>query len=192
MSLRYRQHLTAGRLLQLTVTHRPTTMAIELHLPDGTLAVSGDASVGGTPTAPFGPALERPRRERLEATPEGLAGRDLGAIEFDFDGERDLAFLTRLDPDDPFRRLRVAHPAWLAGGVNALIAQSVAIPPQRWKHAGTEVRSLRPIPPGARIRLVGRVDRLFGGGSQRFADIAAVALADGSPAMTFVCTTVYG
>lgn len=68
----------------------------------------------------------------------------------------------------------------------------MAIPPQRWKHAGTEVRSLRPIPPGARIRLVGRVDRLFDGGSHRFADIAVVALADGSPTMTFVCTTVYG
>jgi hypothetical protein len=135
-----------------------------------------DASVRGFPLTPLADALE---------------GRSLGALEFDFVAARDLALLAYLDPDDPWRELRVAHPAWLATGVNALIGQRIAFTADRWINAGTAMRSLRPIETGARVRLVGRVERLFEGGCHHFADIAVLVLAAGAPAAVFVSRIVY-
>jgi hypothetical protein len=143
MSLRYRQPLEVGDPLTLALEHQPSTLTFELLTPAGKLVASGDASLDGPPVAPvesFGDApVPEPRLARL---PEALDSRALGYLEFDFSEPRDLAFHARLDPDDPYRELRVAHPAWIGTGVNALIAQSIDMPPKGWTHAGTAMSSL--------------------------------------------------
>jgi hypothetical protein len=201
MSLRFRRPLHSGDPLALTVEHAPAHMTFELRTPAGVLVADGNAgmagpSVAGSSTVALLPAPESFMDASVRGLPlaplaDALEGRSLGAIEFDFVAARDRTLLACLDPDDPWRELHVAHPAWLATGVNALIGRRIAFTAGRWINAGTAMRSLRPIETGARVRLVGRVERLFEAGCRHFADIAVLVLAGGAPAAVFVSTIVY-
>ena len=193
MALRYRRPLRSGDPLQRRVDHAPHELRIELRDPAGELVADAAAWLNGPDLpAPASFVDAEPLACRLAPEPEALAGRGLGSLEFDFAAPRDLEVLDGLEPDDPYRLLGVAHPAWVATGVNALIAGAIDMTAGRWKHAGTAVRSLRPIPPGSRVRLVGRVERLFEAGRHRFADVAVLVAADGRPAAVFLTAIVYG
>jgi hypothetical protein len=193
MSLRFRLPVHVGDPLTLVVEHQPERLTFELRTPAGELVATGDAAPAASTLVGPEPFLDVPRPEpRLAPVPEALAGRALGRLDFAFDADHDLGLVRRLDADDPYRALRVAHPAWLSSGVNSLIAKSVAMTLERWKHAGTAIRSRRPIESAAKIRLLGRVERLFEAGDHRFADVAVLALADGEPSMELISTIVYG
>jgi acyl dehydratase len=192
MALRFRRPLHVGDPLTLEIEHDATSTTFELYTPTAVVVAEAQASMAG-PVLPDpqsfvdGPLPDPP----VAPLPDALAGRNLG-IELDFEAARDLVLFARLDPDDPAGEVPVAHPAWVSSGVNALIARSVAMTHGRWKHAGTAVRSLRPIRSGARVRLLGRVERLFEAGQHRFADVATLTVADGEPSMVVVHTIVYG
>jgi hypothetical protein len=196
MSLRFRRPLAAGDRLTLDVADRGDAMTFELRERSGAVVADGVArgSVDDR-TYPdpdsFDVDVELPDAP-VPPEADALRDRALGAIEFDFDARRDLALASSLDADDPWRALRVAHPAWVSTGVNALLRRAVDFPDGHWTHAGSAVRSLRPIPDGTTVRLVARVERLFDAGRHRFADVGALTLADGVPAMVLVSTIVYG
>lgn len=199
MSLRFRRPLEVGDPLTLDVAHEDApgdVTTFVLRTPSGTVvgdgAARGDDSCGSFPDADtFDTTLEVPDPPVPPAA-DALRGRALGAIEFDFDAGRDLAMVSSLDDDDPWRALEVAHPAWVATGVNLLLRRAIAFPEGHWTHAGTAVQSLRPIADGATVRVVARVERLFDAGPHRFADVAALASADSVPSMVLVTTIVYG
>jgi hypothetical protein len=193
MSLRFRRHLEAGDPLTLVVLDEPDRSTYELRTPDDLLVASAEAGRPGPELADPGSFVDGPRPvPKLAPTAQALDGRSLGSMQFTFDPDLDLGLLERLDTDDPYRRLRVAHPAWVASGVNRLIAETVAMAEGRWTHAGTAVRSLRPIAEAATITLLGRVERVFEAKGHQFADVGALALADELPAMVFRFTIVYG
>jgi hypothetical protein len=211
MTMRFRRHLTVGDPLILAITSAPETMTLELTaagedlgagpsaLEPGASVMSARATWGGGQGHDDEPAYPDPTsfiearlpRPKCRPVADQLAGRLLGSIEFGFDAARDLAFVQQLESDEPWRSLPVAHPAWIATGVNDLLSRTIEFPLGRWIHAGTTVHSLAPIPSGATIRLIGQIQRLFERARRSFADVAILVRADGRPSMVFITTIVY-
>ena len=197
MVLRYRRPVSVGDQLEVRILDEPETMEIVVQAPSEDVVARAQASEGLNPSlsfdfpdpASFGP----PSSEHQPIAPvaEALEGRSLGALDVDFDADRDLAFLHRVEGDEPWATLGYAHPAWLSTAVNELLSRRVAFDHGRWIHAGTAFRSLHPIPTGTSLRLAGRIERLFDRDDRRFADAAVVVTDAEGPAAIIVHTIVY-
>jgi hypothetical protein len=194
MRLRYREHLSAGTPLE-TVVSDGRELGLEVIDIDGRVCADGAAGLatragpGDGLTGPLPPPAAGP----VPPFPDTVKDLVLRPIEFDFRADRDLAFVAELD-DGPWWRAREwAHPAWVASGANAVLANSIAFGAGGyWKHASSEVRHLRPIPSGALLHIGGRVDSVFQGPHHRFGVAAMTVRADGVPAAVVHVTFVYG
>jgi hypothetical protein len=193
LSLRFRSRLHHGDVLTLAIeeddeeTRFTITDAAGGPVTDGSSARSATAAhLDGAPI-PRSPRPDQP----LEPTPAALAGAGLGTLEMDFDADRDLAFLARLEADDPWRDLKVAPPAWLASAANALLKQTIAFTGGFWVHAGMALENLHPIESGTHLAVSGRVNEVFTKGTNNFAHVRFVVEADGVPSALLRHTIVY-
>jgi hypothetical protein len=115
----------------------------------------------------------------------------LGDVHFTFDADRDLPPDGWLADAAWWSRQRCAHPAWLSGGINLLLAENIDFPRPGWTHAGTKAQHLRLIEHQSAIVLRGRVVRLFTGGRHYFADVDVLVTANGEPCALMTHTIVY-
>jgi hypothetical protein len=198
MRLRYLEHLDAGTPLDVRVEE-----AVELGLEvlDDTGRCCANGAAGFAPGAPatlsaaaasLDSAAPGPP-EPVPPLPHAVDGLVLRPLVLPFDAVQDLAFVEEL-ADGPWWRDRGwAHPAWVASAVNEVIGQSIAFADGGyWRHAGSELRHVRPIPSGSELRLYGQVERVFQGAHHRFALARVVVAAAGQPAAEHVATFVYG
>jgi hypothetical protein len=191
--LRYREHLSAGTPLTTLVGGGAE---LDLQVVDGTGRVCADGTAGLADAVgkelrldPLPPAAAAP----VPPFQAAVGCLVLRPLEFDFLADRDLTFVEELPDGEWWQRRGWAHPAWVASGANAVLANSIAFSDGGyWKHAGSETQHLQPIASGARIRIDGRIERIFEGAHHRFAVAAMRVLADGVPAALLRATFVYG
>ena len=152
---------------ELRIDHRLDAATINTTIDDreGNRCVSASASLLKAASASLETAVIDFRDShvggRVAATPEALREAVLPSIEFDFDAERDLAFLDGLPDAAAWRRAAWAHPAWLGTAVNAAIALGIDVgDPPRWSQIATEVHLVSPIEHRERVSMNTRVARL--------------------------------
>ncbi|MET0146430.1 MAG: hypothetical protein ABW328_16845 [Ilumatobacteraceae bacterium] len=195
MRLRYREHLSAGTALTVVVSDG-AELGFEILDGEGKVCADGRAGLAG-PANDGGYRLLDPPATPFAAParpfPGPLQNLVLRPFDFDFDADRDLAFVDELADGEWWRSHGWAHPAWVASGVNAMLGQSIAFDDGGyWRHAGSELRHLRPVPSGARVQLQGMVDELFQGRHHRFGVARITAFADDVPVADLGVTFVYG
>jgi hypothetical protein len=157
--MRADQELRIDHLLDATV------IATSIDDHEGNRCVSATASLEKAASASFENAANDFRDSRLggriAATPDTLRNAVLPSIEFDFDAERDLAFLDDLPDSTAWHRAAWAHPAWLGTAVNAAIALGIDVgDPPRWSQIATELHLVAPIEHRERVSMNTRVARL--------------------------------
>jgi hypothetical protein len=189
---RFRSHLTAGLPLSIGVERDGDALAVAVTGGDGTVYATAAAScpppVDDPPTFGDGAQAGAP----LEPSPDGLDGQLLAPLSFGFDADRDLAFTARLPDGELWRQRRIAHPAWVAAGTNALIRRNLDFPPPgTWTHAGLAFRQHRPIEDGATVVLAGCVEAIFERPPHRFATAAITARVGDDVVATVRNTFVY-
>jgi hypothetical protein len=189
---RFRSHLTSGLPLTIAVERRAEALHLSVGGAEGTVYATAttwcpdpddDPTTFGDDAGELAPA---------RAVPEDLDGRVLTPLCFDFDADRDLQFTERIPDGELWRARRIAHPAWVAAGTNALIRRNIAFPPPgTWTHAGLAYRQHRPVEDGATIVLNGCIETLFDRPPNRFATAAITARAGGEVVATVRNTFVY-
>jgi hypothetical protein len=195
MRLRYREHLWAGTPVTVMVSDA-TRLGLEVVDGEGRLCADGTAALASSACSydlsPQVPPASPPAGP-VAPFPDTVSSLVLRPLEFDFIAERDLAFVDDLPDGDWWRSRGWAHPAWVASGANAVLANSIAFDDGGyWRHSGSEMRQLRPIGSGARLLLKGRVEELFQGRHHRFGVAAISVFANGVPAAALRVTFVYG
>lgn len=128
---------------------------------------------------------------RIEPLPEIVDGVVLGTVTYGFDASRDLGFTDVLG-EPWWVEQGIAHPSWLASGVNGALLTNLNFTMNRWVHAGLSIQQLRIVRSPAVISITCRFDRLFTAGGHNFAEVGFLLCADGEPAMTGTMVIVYG
>jgi len=191
LELRFRRHLEVGDPLVLLLVDGPSDQRYELRSPGGALCADGLATIGVPPERPVAPSWVPTPASQLDPIADLVIGAELGSVELDFDAARDLAFTHRLDADDPWRAMSVAHPAWLTSAVNALIRRSVEFEDGRFVHAGVAVSTRVPIETGAHLVVHAKVVDRFDTANRHFAVINVVFTSGGTPMVTLDHTIAY-
>jgi len=198
MRLRYLEHLDAGAALDVRV-EEAVELGLEVLDDTGRCCASGAAGLepGAAATlsaaaASLDPAAPGPA-DPVPPLPHVVDGLVLRPLVLPFDAVQDLTFVEELADGAWWRDRGWAHPAWVASAVNEVIGQSIAFSDGGyWRHAGSDLRHVGPIPSGSELRLYGQVERAFQGAHHRFAVARVVVAADGQPAAEHVATFVYG
>jgi hypothetical protein len=190
MHVRYRKGLHVGDPLTIEIRSSDDALAVDVRAANGDAVMTAGAALAIDPPPPaehVSPEWSVP----LAPYADALDGHDLGRLETDFVAERDLAFVTALAPDDPWRTLRIAHPTYLVSVANLLVKNAVAFTGGRWTHAGSEWTNRRPIEDGARLTFTGHISEVRHRATIDLAVAAITVAADGEPAtelrLTFVC-----
>jgi hypothetical protein len=192
MRLRFREHLSAGTALT-TLVRAGSDLGLEVIDGDGRICADGTAGLAAGARPDPGDGEAASATGPVPPLPDAVEGLVLRTMEFDFRAGRDLSFVAELEDGEWWRRRGWAHPAWVATAANAVLANSIAFHDgSYWKHAGTELRHLQPIASGARLRIDGRVERVFQGPHHRFAVATMTVRSDGVPAAALRVTFVYG
>lgn len=193
ITLRYRKNVPGGTAVVVTVEQSDViTMAVR-NRDDGTLYADGVAALPDEPfvvDATLFPANALSAAGR-PPTAEALDGFRLGDVCFTFDADRDLPPSGWLPDADWWSTQRLAHPAWLSGGINVMLAENIAFNGPGWVHAGVQAHHLAPIEHLADLSFRGRVTRLFDAGRHHFADVEVLILANDQPAVLMTHTIVY-
>jgi len=182
MQVRFRRGLHVGDPLTIHLCDLGDDLRIEVAAPNGELVASGSAALPASPRR-FEPATSPAFTGPLLPYADDLVGRTLDVLETDFVAARDLAFVHHLEPDDPWRVLRIAHPAHVVSVANLLVKQSVAFTTGTWTHAGSSTANLRPIADGAALRCSGSIPRVIRTPEHDFAVAEIVVEADGVASM---------
>jgi hypothetical protein len=201
MRIRHRAHLDLGTPVGLVVDETPGELALDVVGADGAWYADGAAGLepaGAVPGLAAPPPA--PDRPACRPDPDALRGRRLADHSFDFDAGRDLAFLDELPDGQWWQQRAWAHPSWLATGVNAMLLRSIDFagtagpdgPFDHWRHAGTALRLVEPIPSGATVTLRGSIEDLFDSVRFHFAVARVSVLAGDEPAGLIRTTFVYG
>jgi len=191
LALRFRRHLEVGDPLVLLIGDAPGDERYQLRSPDGALCADGWSTMDASSDEPVVPSWVPPPEPKLDPRVDLVIGTELGSVELDFDAERDLAFVERLDAGDPWRTMSVAHPAWLTSAVNALIRRSVEFEDGRFVHAGVVVRTRAPIKTGSQLVVHAKVVERFDTPNRHFAVINAMVTSSGTPMVTIDHTIAF-
>ena len=130
--------------------------------------------------------------ERLEPTPEALAGVDvLGSLDAGFHASRMDETLTLVGDALPlYRELEVAHPVWLLSFANTILASNVALGP--WIHTASAVQNHSALHDGERLSTRGRIAGLSERRGNNIVDLEVLLVADGvRPVMSVRHTAIY-
>ncbi len=201
---RFRRHLRTGRTLVVDADLGEGGIELAIRDEEDLLYASGSAGLRGGQDEGMPPRSRRPR-ERGEAgrgarvlpRPETLEGYRFRPLRFEFDADRDLAFVAPLVDADFWRRHRTAHPAWLGSAANALTRLEIDFEAGGgWLHAGLRVAMHARVPDGAALEIDGRVDSVFERGGRHFAAAQLAVHADDTCVASlrniFVFATVEG
>jgi len=130
--------------------------------------------------------------ERLDATPEALAGVDvLGSLDAGFHASRIDETLALVGDALPiYRELDVAHPVWLLSFANTILASNVALGP--WIHTASAVQNHSTLRDGERLSARGRIADLSERHGNDIVDLDVLLVADGvRPVMSVHHTAIY-
>jgi len=198
MRMRYLEHLDAGAALDVRV-EEAAELGLEITDAAGRRCSTGTAGLASPEETALSPAAAL-----LDASapgpvapvpplPGSVDGLVLRPLVLPFRADRDLAFVDELTDGPWWQERSWAHPAWVASGANEVLVQSIAFADGGyWRHAGSELRHLRPVATGSELRFHGRVERTFQGANHRFAVARIVVTVDEQPAAEHLVTFVYG
>lgn len=171
----------------------------ELRNPNGEAVAELTADLPADGAAPEPPAaadfeagLAPPLAERPPASPTSLApGTVLGEIgrrfSFAADGESYLADVREIQR--LFWDQKIAHPGWVLGLANHILARSVLLGP--WMHVGSSVQHHGLVNDGAEVVVRGRVRDEYERKGHRFTELDVLVLADDKPVASIGHTAIY-